>query len=342
MFPHIRSSVAVDLGTANVLVHIHGRGIVLREPSLVAVRAKNRREIVAVGEAARHMISRDPEDIAAIRPLKDGVIADIDATEMMLQYFLSKALQRGGLFSIAPDIVICVPCGVTDVERRAVMEATYNAGAHDVMIAEEPLAAALGAGLPVTEPVGSMIVDIGGGTSEVAVVSLGGIVSSQSIRVGGIRMDEAIVSYCRKAYNLLITEQMAEDVKINIGTAIEPRYNTSMQLQGRDLMSGEPMTAEITSAEVYDALREPVREILEAVRATLENTPPELSADVMERGITLSGGGAMLQGLELLIYRETGISASVAENPMDCVALGAGRILQTLPRLQRRQRKSER
>jgi len=328
----------VDLGTANVLVHVRGRGIVLREPSVVAVRAENRREVVAVGEAARHMIGRTPEDIVALRPLKEGVIADIDATEIMLQYFLSKALQRGGLFSFAPDIVICVPCGVTDVERRAVVKAAYNAGAHDVMIAEEPMAAALGAGLPVAEPVGSMIVDIGGGTSEVAVISLGGIVSSQSLRVGGVKMDEAVAAFCRRQYNLLIGDQMAEDIKINIGTAIEPRYNTAMQIRGRDLGNGMPMTVEITAAEVYEALREPIREILESIRATLETTPPELSADVMERGITLSGGGAMLQGLELAIYRETGIAASVAENPMDCVALGAGRLLQVLPRLRRRSR----
>ena len=336
MFPHLRSSVAVDLGTANVLVHVNGRGIVLREPSIITVRADNRREITAVGEAARQMAGRSPEDVIAIRPLKDGVIADIDATEMMLQYFLSKALQRGGLFNIAPDIVICVPCGVTDVEKRAVMQATYNAGAHEVMIAEEPLAAALGAGLPVTEPVGSMIVDIGGGTSEVAVISLGGIAASSSLRVGGVRMDEAVISLCRKEYNLLISEQTAEDVKINLGSAIEPRYSTAMQIKGLDLATGDAASAEITTAEVYDALREPVSEILEVIRATLEKTPPELAADVMRNGITLAGGGAMLQGLELLIYRETGISASVAQNPMDCVALGAGRILQTLPRLRRR------
>ncbi len=336
MFPHLRSSVAVDLGTANVLVHVNGRGIVLREPSIITVRADNRREITAVGEAARQMAGRSPEDVIAIRPLKDGVIADIDATEMMLQYFLSKALQRGGLFNIAPDIVICVPCGVTDVEKRAVMQATYNAGAHEVMIAEEPLAAALGAGLPVTEPVGSMIVDIGGGTSEVAVISLGGIAASSSLRVGGVRMDEAVISLCRKEYNLLISEQTAEDIKINLGSAIEPRYSTAMQIKGLDLATGDAASAEITTAEVYDALREPVSEILEVIRATLEKTPPELAADVMRNGITLAGGGAMLQGLELLIYRETGISASVAQNPMDCVALGAGRILQTLPRLRRR------
>jgi rod shape-determining protein MreB len=336
MFPHLRSSVAVDLGTANVLVHVNGRGIVLREPSIITVRADNRREITAVGEAARQMAGRSPEDVIAIRPLKDGVIADIDATEMMLQYFLSKALQRGGLFNIAPDIVICVPCGVTDVEKRAVMQATYNAGAHEAMIAEEPLAAALGAGLPVTEPVGSMIVDIGGGTSEVAVISLGGIAASSSLRVGGVRMDEAVISLCRKEYNLLISEQTAEDIKINLGSAIEPRYSTAMQIKGLDLATGDAASAEITTAEVYDALREPVSEILEVIRATLEKTPPELAADVMRNGITLAGGGAMLQGLELLIYRETGISASVAQNPMDCVALGAGRILQTLPRLRRR------
>ncbi len=336
MVPHLRSSFAVDLGTANVLVHVNGRGIVLREPSIITVRADNRREITAVGEAARQMAGRSPEDVIAIRPLKDGVIADIDATEMMLQYFLSKALQRGGLFNIAPDIVICVPCGVTDVEKRAVMQATYNAGAHEVMIAEEPLAAALGAGLPVTEPVGSMIVDIGGGTSEVAVISLGGIAASSSLRVGGVRMDEAVISLCRKEYNLLISEQTAEDIKINLGSAIEPRYSTAMQIKGLDLATGDAASAEITTAEVYDALREPVSEILEVIRATLEKTPPELAADVMRNGITLAGGGAMLQGLELLIYRETGISASVAQNPMDCVALGAGRILQTLPRLRRR------
>jgi len=338
MFPRLRNSVAVDLGTANVLVHVEGRGIVLREPSVVAVRADNRREVVAVGEAARQMIGRTPEDIVAMRPLKDGVIADIDATEVMLQYFLSKALQRGGLFTFAPDVVICVPCGVTDVERRAVKDATYNAGAHDVVIADEPMAAALGAGLPVAEPVGSMIVDIGGGTTEVAVISLGGIVSAQSLRVGGVKMDEAITSFCRRQYNLLIGDQTAEDIKVNIGSAIEPRYNTSMQVRGRDLGNGMPLVIELTAAEVHEALQEPVYEILEAIRSTLENTPPELSADVMEHGITLSGGGAMLQGLDLLIYRETGINAVIAENPMDCVALGAGRILHALPRLRTRRR----
>jgi len=312
---------------------------VIREPSVVAVRAENRREVLAVGEAAKHMIGRTPEDILAMRPLKDGVIADIDATEIMLQYFLSKALQRHSLFSAAPDVVICVPCGVTDVERRAVKDATLNAGAHDVFIADEPMAAALGAGLPVGEPVGSMIVDIGGGTSEVAVISLGGIVAAQSLRVGGVKMDEAIASYAKRRYNLLIGDQTAEDVKINIGSAVEPRYNTSMQVRGRDLGNGMPLTVEISAVEVYEALREPVAAILECIRATLEQTPPELSADVMEHGITLSGGGSLLQGLDILIYRETGITAAVAENPLDCVALGAGRIVHALPRLRSSRRR---
>jgi rod shape-determining protein MreB len=336
----LRNNVAIDLGTANVLVYVQGRGIVIREPSVVAVRSDSRREVLAVGEEAKQMLGRTPGDIVAVRPLRDGVIADFDVTEAMLRYFLNKALQKRSLFTLAPYVVICVPCGVTDVEKRAVKDATLRAGAWDALIAEEPMAAAIGAGMPVAEPCGNMVVDIGGGTSEVAVMSLGGIVVAESLRVGGVKMDEDIQAYVKRAYNLLIGERTAEEIKINIGSAVETRHITSMEIRGRDLTNGLPVTVEITSDEVREALRESVDAIIEAIKSTLEKTPPELAADIMERGIMLTGGGALLQGLDILIYHETGISAVASDRALDCVALGAGRIVEEYETLRRSQRKS--
>lgn len=319
--------MGIDLGTANTLVFIKGKGIILREPSVVAID-KYTKQVLAVGEDAKKMIGRTPGNIVAIRPLKDGVIADFDVTQEMLKYFIRKATQKKSLFQ--PRVVVCVPSGVTEVEKRAVEEATIQAGAKDAFLIEEPMAAAIGAGLPVQEPTGSMVVDIGGGTTEVAVISLGGIVTSKSIRVGGDELDNYIVNFVKKEYSLMIGERTAEEVKISIGSALDTNELGAMEIRGRDLVSGLPKTIEITSREIFEALREPVNNIIDAIKSTLEKTPPELSSDVMETGIVLTGGGALLHGLDRLITYETGIPVRVADAPLDCVALGTGKALESI------------
>ncbi len=322
--------LGIDLGTANTLVFQRGKGIVLREPSVVAVRNGDRREVLAVGEDARSMIGRTPGNIIAIRPLKDGVIADFDITEVMLKYFLRKALSRSVLFGFHPRVVICVPGGVTEVEKRAVEEAARSAGAREAHLLEEPMAAAIGAGLPVEDPMGSMIVDIGGGTTEVAVLSLGGLVTCRSLRVGGNHFDEAIIAYIRKEYNLMIGERMAEETKIAIGSAYAGDCEGEMDIRGRDVLLGLPQSLRVTGADIYEALREPVGAVVDAIRKTLERTPPELSGDIMRNGITLTGGSALLRGLPRLIAQETGMPVTLAADPLDCVVMGAGEALEEI------------
>lgn len=334
MFGMFSKDMGIDLGTANTLVFVKGKGVIIREPSVVAIQA-NTKEVLAVGEEAKRMIGRTPGHIVAIRPLKDGVIADFDVTQSMLRYFIRKAYPRRSYFK--PRVVVCVPSGVTEVEKRAVEEAAIQAGARekDVYLIEEPMAAAIGAGLPVQEPTGSMVVDIGGGTTEVAIISLGGIVTSRSIRVGGDELDESIVHYIKKEYNLMIGERTAEEVKVTIGSADRGPKEEKMQIRGRDLISGLPKTIEITSSEIHDALKEPVASIIDAIKYTLEKTPPELASDIMELGIMLTGGGAFLNGLDRLIRKETGMPVHVAENPLDCVALGTGKALDNIDILRR-------
>jgi rod shape-determining protein MreB len=329
--------VAVDLGTASVLVYVQGRGIVLREPSVVAVAARGG-NLLAVGEEARLMVGRTPGEILAMQPLRDGVIANFEMTEAMLAYFIRRALQRRSFIGFAPRAIVCVPIEVTDVEKRAVEEATRKAGVREAYIAEELMAAAVGAGLPVGEPYGSMIVDIGGGTSEAAVISFGGIVAARSIRLGGMKMDESIVSYMKREYNILIGDRTAEELKVNLGSAVEPKLNNSMMVKGRNLTNGLPVTMEVTAKDIREALRDSLSSIIDMLRATLEVTPPELASDIMERGIVLTGGGAQMQGIDMFVYRETGIPTLVAENPMDCVALGAGKMLDHLDELLRYRR----
>ncbi|MBC5995686.1 rod shape-determining protein [Romboutsia hominis] len=314
--------MGIDLGTANTLVYIKGQGIVVREPSVVAIRDDSK-EVLAVGEEAKRMIGRTPGNIVAIRPMKDGVIADFDVTQSMLSYFIQKAAAKKGV--VSPRIAICVPFGVTDVEKRAIEEAARQAGAKDAYLIEEPMAAAIGAGLKVEEPEGNMVVDIGGGTSEIAVISLGGIVSAESVRIGGNKFDEAIVGYVKKEYNLMIGERTAEDIKISIGSTFKEDQESNMQIRGRDLISGLPKTVEISSTEVREALKEPISSIVDAIKSTLEKTPPELASDIMENGIMLTGGGALLRGLDKLIKQETGMPVTIAEGPLDCVALGTGK-----------------
>lgn len=327
LFSAFTKKLGIDLGTANTLVYLNGKGVVAREPSVVAIQT-NTREVLAVGEEAKKMIGRTPGNIVAIRPLKDGVIADFDVTQNMLKYFIRKAMRKRSLFQ--PRVVVCVPSGVTEVEKRAVEEAAIHAGARDAYLIEEPMAAAIGAGLPVQEATGSMIVDIGGGTTEVAIISLGGIVASKSIRVGGDELDESIVSYIKKEYSLMIGERTAEEIKINIGSADSDIEESTMDIRGRDLVSGLPKTIEITSTEIYSALKEPVYNILEAIKSTLEKTPPELSSDVMEQGIMLTGGGALLKGIDTMIIKETGMPVHVSEHPLDCVAIGTGKALESI------------
>ncbi len=326
--------LGIDLGTANVLVYAAGKGIVLREPSVVAVRNDSRREVLAVGEEAKRMIGRTPGNISALRPMHDGVIADFDVTEIMLKYFIRKA---AGLSMplFRPRVVVCVPCGVTAVERRAVDEATRSAGARHAYIVEEPMAAAIGAGLPVHEATGSMVVDIGGGTCEVAVISLGGIVTARSIRMGGNKMDESIIAYVKRDYNLLIGERTAEEVKIDIGSALPMDRPESAVVRGRDLVTGLPQTIEITSDAIREALAEPITQIVDAIKGCLERTPPELAADIMERGIVLTGGGSLLHGLDTVISLATGMPVVLAETPLDCVVLGAGRMCEDMGILRR-------
>lgn len=324
--------IGIDLGTANTLVHVKGKGIIIREPSVVAINKRNN-EILAVGDSAKEMIGRTPGNIVAIRPMKDGVIADFDVTQSMLKYFIKKAM-TGGMFN-KPRVVICVPSGVTEVEKRAVEEATYQAGAKEVYLIEEPMAAAIGANLPVEEPSGSMVVDIGGGTSEVAVISLGGIVTSKSLRVAGDELDEYIVNYVKKDYNLMIGERTAEEIKMTIGAAYPKPKDEKMEIRGRDLISGLPKNITISSSEIMEALKEPVNSIVDAIKYTLEKTPPELAADIMDRGIMLTGGGALLSGLDRLIKEETGMPVAIAENPLDCVAMGSGKALDEIETLKK-------
>ncbi len=320
--------IGMDLGTANSLVYVKGRGIVLREPSVVAIQ-KGTGQVLAVGEEAKRMIGRTPGNIVAIRPLKDGVIADFDVTQNMIKYFIGKSL-RGRTFMVRPRVVVGVPSGVTPVEERAVREAALQAGAREAYLIEEPMAAAIGAGLPVHEPMGSMIVDIGGGTTEVAVISLGGIVTSCSIRIASDEMDEAVISHVKRSYNLMIGERTAEQIKIQIGTAYLLKSIDSYEVRGRDLVTGLPKTIKITSEEVYRALSEPVSSIMEAIKSTLEQTPPELSADIMDRGIVMAGGGSLLNGLDRLVSEQTGMPVHLADEPLLAVAYGAGRVLENI------------
>jgi len=328
IFRMLSNDLAIDLGTANTLVYVRGKGIVINEPSVVAVHKNprsGRDEVLAVGEEAKQMLGRTPGSIRAIRPMRDGVIADFEITQEMLRYFILKAHQRKTL--VKPKIVICVPFGITEVEKRAVRESAESAGARDVHLIEEPMAAAIGAGLPITEPSGNMIVDIGGGTTEVAVISLAGIVFSQSVRIAGDKMDEAIVQYTKRKYNLLIGERTAEQIKISIGIAHQSGENKRMEVKGRDLVAGIPKTLEMTSEETLEAMSEEINAIVEAVRIALERTPPELASDIVDKGIVLAGGGALLRNMDVLLREETGLPVMLADDPLCCVAIGAGKVL---------------
>jgi rod shape-determining protein MreB len=318
--------MAIDLGTANTLVYVRGRGVVLDEPSVVAINT-NTGEVLAVGAEAKRMIGRTPGNIVAVRPLKDGVIADFDTTERMLRYFIRKVHRRRYLVR-GPRIIICVPSGITGVERRAVKESTYNAGASRVHIIEEPMAAAIGAGLPVSEPTGNMVVDIGGGTTEVAVISLGGIVTSQSVRIAGDEIDAAIISFVKKEYSLMLGERTAEEIKIAIGSAYPTPDESNAEIRGRDLVSGLPKTIVVSAEEIRKAVEEPVNAIVDAVKTTLDRCPPELSGDVMDRGIVLTGGGAHLRGLDERLRHETGMPIIIADDPLKSVVLGSGQCVE--------------
>ena len=333
LFGGLSHDMGIDLGTANTLVHIKGKGIVLREPSVVAIKSDTG-DVLAVGDEAKRMIGRTPGSIVAIRPMKDGVIADFDVTQAMLKYFIRKAMNTKSF--VRPRVVVGVPSGVTEVEKRAVIDAAQQAGAREAYLIEEPMAAAIGAGLPVEEATGSMVVDIGGGTTEIAVISLGGIVTSCSIRIGGDEMDSSIIQYIKREYNLLIGERTAEEIKINIGTAIvNPNQDKTMDIRGRDLVSGLPKTVRIKSSEVCEALSEPVHKIVEAVKGTLEKTPPELAADVMDHGIMMTGGGSLLNSLDRLLSHETGMPVLVSEDALSCVGEGTGRSLENIELLKR-------
>lgn len=329
MFGGFSRDLGIDLGTANTLVYVKGKGIVVREPSVVAIRTDTN-TIEAVGNAAKSMIGRTPGNIVAVRPMKDGVIADFETTATMMRYFIHQAQKNQGLFSRRPSVMVCVPSGITAVEKRAVEDATKQAGAKEAFTIEEPFAAAIGADLPVWEPTGSMVVDIGGGTTEVAIISLGGIVTSRSIRVAGDEMDEAIIQYIKRRYNLMIGERTAETLKLEIGSAIPPEEEESVDIRGRDLVTGLPKTISVSSKEIAEALSETVIAIVEAVKITLEKSPPELAADIMDRGIVLTGGGALLRNIDKLLAKETGMPVHVAENALDCVAIGTGRALENL------------
>ncbi|HAN44348.1 MAG TPA: rod shape-determining protein [Ruminococcaceae bacterium] len=322
--------IGIDLGTANTLVYMRGKGIIMREPSVVAVDTRTD-TVKFVGQEAKDVIGRTPGSIVAVRPLKDGVIADFDITASMLQIFIKKVFNNSML--ARPRVVICIPSGVTAVERRAVKEAALKAGAKHVALIEEPMAAAIGAGLPVAEATGSMVVDIGGGTSEVAVISLGGIVAAKSVRIGGDEFDTSIINYVKKKYNLLIGERTAEDIKISIGSAYPYEDERDMEIKGRNLVDGLPKNISISPAEIREALADPLSNVLDAIRTTLERTPPELSADIIDHGIMLTGGGALLRGLDKLISQETGMPVYIAENPLDCVAAGSGKVLDDIDKL---------
>ncbi|HPW41539.1 MAG: rod shape-determining protein [Clostridiaceae bacterium] len=323
--------IGIDLGTASVLVYIKGKGIVLREPSVVAID-RNTNKILAVGEEARLMLGRTPGNIVAIRPLREGVISDYDITEKMLRYFIDKAIGRRRI--IKPRMVVCVPSGVTEVEKRAVIDAANNAGARTTRLIEEPIASAIGAGLDISKASGNMVLDIGGGTTDIAVISLGGIVVSTSIKIAGDKFDEAIVRYMRKKHNIMIGERTAEELKINAGTAFPREEQLKVEVRGRNLISGLPKTIEVTSDEMLEALSEPVSAIADAVHSVLERTPPELSADISDRGIVMAGGGSLLNGLDKLISKRTGIPVYVAEDAISCVAIGTGQALEHIDMLQ--------
>ncbi|MGN6686673.1 MAG: rod shape-determining protein [Actinomycetales bacterium] len=327
----IGRDMAVDLGTANTLVYVRGKGIVLNEPSVVAINT-NTGGILAVGAEAKKMIGRTPGNIVAIRPLKDGVIADFDTTERMLRYFIQKVHRRRRMAK--PRIVVCVPSGITGVEQRAVKDAGYAAGARKVYIIEEPMAAAIGSGLPVHEPTGNMVVDIGGGTTEVAVISLGGIVTSQSIRVGGDELDSAIIQYVKKEYSLMLGERTAEEIKMAIASAFPMPEEPHAEIRGRDLVSGLPKTIVVSAEEIRKAIEEPVNQIVDAVKTTLDKCPPELSGDIMDRGIVLTGGGALLRGLDERLRHETGMPIHITDKPLDSVALGSGKCVEEFEALQ--------
>lgn len=326
-FDLFSNDIGIDLGTANSLVYVKDRGIILREPSVVAIQTGTAR-VLAVGEEAKRMLGRTPGNITAIRPMKDGVIASFEITEAMLRYFIRKV--QNHRMMVKPRIIISVPSGITEVEKRAVKDSSIHAGAREVYLIEEPMAAAIGVGLPVQEPAGNMIVDIGGGTTEVALISLAGIVFSRSVRVGGDEMDEAIIQYMKRAYNLMIGERTAEQIKISIGSAYPLPEETSIEVKGRDLVAGLPKTMTLTAEEVREALHDPVSTIVEAIRFTLERSPPELSADLVDRGLVLAGGGALLKGLDKLIAEQTGLPVHVADDPLSAVAEGTGMVLHEL------------
>lgn len=330
MLGFFAKDIGIDLGTANTLVHIKGRGIVIREPSVVAID-KYTGQVVAVGLEAKEMLGRTPENLDAIRPLKDGVIADFTATKKMLKHLVEKACQR---YVIArPRVVVCVPLGVTEVEERAVEEATLDAGAREAYLMEEPMAAAIGAGLKISDPSGTMIVDIGGGTSEIAVISLGGLVTGKSLRIAGDELNEAIVNYIKREFNVIIGETTAEEIKVTIGSAYPSMTTEEMDVKGRDLQTGLPKTITINSTQMEEAMKEVIMQIVDGIKMTLEKTPPELAADIMINGITLSGGGALIKNLDRLIALETGIPVNIAQEPLDCVVRGAGKVLEDLDSL---------
>ncbi len=325
------NDLAIDLGTANTVVYMRGKGIIVDEPSVVAVGdTKSGRKVLAVGKEAKEMLGRTPGNIHAIRPMRDGVIADFEVTEAMLRYFIQKAHNRKSF--IRPRVIISIPSGITPVERRAVKEAAESAGARGVYLIEEPMAAGIGAGLPITEPTGNMIVDMGGGTTEIAVISLAGIVISKSVRVAGDKIDAAIIQYMKRKYNIAIGERTAEDIKIEIGSAYmdETSEDVSMTVRGRDLINGIPINVTITSVEIKDALKDPITPIIDGIKNTLENTPPELAGDIAEKGIVLTGGGALLRNLDKLIQQQTGLPVVIAEDPLTCVVRGAGKALDTI------------
>jgi rod shape-determining protein MreB len=332
IFGWFSDDLAIDLGTANTLIYVKGKGIVCNEPSVVAVQKNSRgsRRVLAIGSEAKKMLGRTPGSIVAIRPLRDGVIADFEITENMLRYFIRKIHPGKTLVRPRPRIVIGVPGGITAVEKRAVRESAESAGAREVYLIEEPMAAAIGAGLPITEPTGNMIVDIGGGTTEVAVISLAGVVFTRSVRVGGDKMDEAIIHHIQRKYNLLIGERTAELIKITIGSAYPGNEIQTMEIKGRDLVAGVPKTIEITDEEIREALMEPVRQVVESVRIALERTPPELASDIVDKGIVLAGGGALLRNLDVLLREETGLPVTLADDPLTAVVMGAGKVLDEL------------
>jgi rod shape-determining protein MreB and related proteins len=332
IFGKYSRDLGIDLGTANTVVFARGEGIVLREPSVVALDKSSNR-VLALGNEAKRMLGRTPGNIVAIRPMRDGVIADFEVTEVMLRHFIKKILNNR--YFIKPRIVVGVPSGITGVERRAVLDAAMNAGAREAFLIEEPMAAAIGANLPISEPYGSMIVDIGGGTTEVAVIALGGIVIAKSIRVAGDELDEAIVNQCRKNYNLLIGERSAEEIKIQLGSVYPSQEESTIEVRGRDLVTGLPKTFTISAAEVRDALIEPVNIVVDAIRMTLEKTPPELAADIMDRGVVLAGGGALLRGLDKYISQETDLSVFVVDDPLSSVAYGTGKVLEEIDLLKK-------